>query len=215
MLIERGTLHDYRTDPASRHWELLFAHFHPRPEWAPHLLWPTVAPGVRMLDAHGEALESVEGALWAASRFSTSTREQAELLASNQLEGALLWYDNCNSRVRRMDERIRGVLDVIEADPAVHLTVAQLARTAGLSVSRFAHLFRQETGSTPLRYLEGLRLDHAARLLELTDKPVSTVARDVGYEDALYFGARFRRRFGDGPRRHRQKALELRQMTAP
>ncbi|TDC93309.1 helix-turn-helix domain-containing protein [Nonomuraea deserti] len=63
------------------------------------------------------------------------------------------------------------------ADP---VTVADLARRAGLAPRTFARHFAAETGTTPLRWLAAQRLLEARRLLEGTDLPVDEVARRSG-----------------------------------
>ncbi|MEU3844738.1 helix-turn-helix domain-containing protein [Streptomyces sp. NPDC028635] len=60
------------------------------------------------------------------------------------------------------------------------LTVADLARRAGVSPRTFARRFTAETGTTPLRWLIAQRLHEVRRLLELTDLPVEEIARRCG-----------------------------------
>jgi transcriptional regulator GlxA family with amidase domain len=60
------------------------------------------------------------------------------------------------------------------------LTVADLARQAAVSPRTFARRFTAETGTTPLRWLNGQRLQEARRLLEATDLPVEEIARRCG-----------------------------------
>jgi AraC family transcriptional regulator of arabinose operon len=69
----------------------------------------------------------------------------------------------------------------------------QLARSCGLSPSRFAHLFREQMGRSPRAYAEDRRMERAVRLLRLTTLPVAEVAAACGFEDPLYFSSRFRR----------------------
>jgi AraC family transcriptional regulator of arabinose operon len=87
-------------------------------------------------------------------------------------------------------------------------SLPKLAALSHLSVSRFAHLFREQVGLSPLAFLERERLNRAAQLLTLTSRPVARVALEVGYEDALYFSRRFRARYGVGPRQYRQDSLQ-------
>src|SRR6478672_9534036 len=45
-ILRPGTLHDYGLVGPDLHWELLWAHFHPRAEWSPLLQLPQAAPGL-------------------------------------------------------------------------------------------------------------------------------------------------------------------------
>jgi len=47
-----------------------------------------------------------------------------------------------------------------------------------------------------------LKIRHACRLLDLTDKPVRTVAMEAGYEDPYYFSRTFKRLIGVVPGRY-------------
>lgn len=64
------------------------------------------------------------------------------------------------------------------------LTVADLARQAGMSSRTFARRFVAETGTTPLRWLTAQRLAEARRLLEHTDLLIDEVARRCGLGSA-------------------------------
>ena len=66
----------------------------------------------------------------------------------------------------------------IEAHFDEPVTLAQLAELSALSVSRFATAFRQQFGSSPYRYLCGLRIQRAQALL-LAGVPGSVVAAEV------------------------------------
>ncbi|PRX18807.1 AraC family transcriptional regulator [Paraburkholderia sp. BL18I3N2] len=78
------------------------------------------------------------------------------------------------------------------------VTLAQLAALSALSVSRFATVFRQQYGSSPYRYLCGLRIQRAQTLL-LEGVPGSVVATEVGFFDQSHFGRHFKRCCGMTP----------------
>jgi AraC family transcriptional regulator of arabinose operon len=85
------------------------------------------------------------------------------------------------------------------------LTVEQLAAQAHLSPSRFAHLFRQEVGTSPMRHLEQVRLQQARRLLASTHLTVSEVADVLGYCNVFHFSKVFRDHVGQPPSQFRQQ----------
>ena len=203
VLVRPGVRHDYGTARGARGWELRWAHFIPRPDWLPWLDWPEVAPGIRHL-----ALRGHEAATRLARRFRDLVRlnagpsRQREALALNALEEILLWCEVANPRRESagLDSRIRHALEFICERFAEPLNVARVAAHCGLSLSRFAHLFRAQTGETPQRYLELQRLNRARQLLEFTQEPVTVVARSVGFENPFYFTLRFKRHCGASTR---------------
>ncbi|WP_189776768.1 helix-turn-helix domain-containing protein [Streptomyces tauricus] len=102
-----------------------------------------------------------------------------------------------------VDVRIRRAEARIAADPAAPHTVDTLAAGVSLSPSRFAHLFTQQLGRSPMRALLAARLLHAARLLEATDLPVERVAVAAGFTSPFHFSRVFRQRYGAPPGAYR------------
>ncbi|NLG37500.1 MAG: helix-turn-helix transcriptional regulator [Clostridiales bacterium] len=100
--------------------------------------------------------------------------------------------------------RIRRSLEYIHSHYAEPVTVAQLADMEHLSASRFSAAFRQSTGVSPRAYLIALRIRMAADMIRRTDLGFKQIARNVGYEDPLYFSRLFRAHTGLSPRRYRE-----------
>ncbi|RRS00102.1 AraC family transcriptional regulator [Glycomyces terrestris] len=103
------------------------------------------------------------------------------------------------------DTAIAAALEAIHADPARQWTVASLGETAGLSRSAFSRRFAELVGQPPLAYLTSWRLTLAARLLADTDRPLASVAREVGYASEFAFAAAFKRGFGTPPGQFRKQ----------
>jgi len=208
VLLKPGTLHDYRTSPARRRWEPLWAHFVPRLDWRPLLEWPKVAPGLLHLALAGHPLRPrIERRFRDLIRINAGPGRLHEAMAMNALEEVLLCCDLANPQKAHagLDTRIRRALERMHAGFAEPLTVHALAAHAGLSPSRFAHLFRREVGETPQRYLELHRLARARELLEVTQEPVQAIARQVGFANPFYFTLRFKRHMGASPRAWRMR----------
>ena len=83
------------------------------------------------------------------------------------------------------------------------LTVPSLAACVDLSVSRFAHVFRRNTGMPPARFLHELRMEKARTLLESTTLRVQEVMTLIGCRDGSHFARHYRRRHGVSPRESR------------
>jgi AraC-like DNA-binding protein len=84
-------------------------------------------------------------------------------------------------------------------------SLAQAAREAGYSSSRFSKLFKKKAGIPYSDYLLELRLENARRLLKQGDLPVSQVAQACGFSTASYFVQCFHKHFGVTPKAFRQK----------
>jgi AraC-like DNA-binding protein len=103
-----------------------------------------------------------------------------------------------SSRERHAPSILRA-LAVIEERYAEPLTVAELARSAGMGVSRFHEQFQRETGHTPAKRLAATRLDRAEDLLRDTRLPIAEIALAVGFSDQSALTRSFRRRRGTTP----------------
>jgi len=92
---------------------------------------------------------------------------------------------------------------------ATHLrlakTVGELARRFGFSRSRFAALFRRQTGHPPSQYLESLRLAQARQLMDYTNQTLAQIADHVGFSCPFYLSHRFKKQFGLSPRGYRKQ----------
>ncbi|WP_141892343.1 helix-turn-helix domain-containing protein [Microbacterium kyungheense] len=203
ILLRPHVRHDYATDPDAGSWSLAFAHFHPRAEWSPLLDWPQRADGVGVIHVPGDIRPRVLLGLRACARASAGSLPQSELFAVNALESALLWLDTQNPLRGAMDERLLRVVEHIGADLTAELGVSALARVATLSPSRLTHLFTERLGMPPQQYVERERLTRAAQLLASTDRAVAEIARDVGWNDPLYFSRRFSKLHGRSPTAYR------------
>ncbi len=80
------------------------------------------------------------------------------------------------------------------------LDPVSLAKLVGMSYRNFHRIFQKVTEQTPSSYLQRLRITKAAHLLQTTDKSVTEVALQCGFEDSSYFARCFRQRLGVSPR---------------
>jgi AraC-like DNA-binding protein len=83
------------------------------------------------------------------------------------------------------------------------LTVADLARAAGLSPAHFSRGFRRTFGESPHQYLLTRRLERAAALLRNTDRSVTEICFAVGLTSVGSFTTSFRRVYGLPPSDYR------------
>jgi transcriptional regulator GlxA family with amidase domain len=105
-----------------------------------------------------------------------------------------------------MDPRIRQAITFMEENLDTRVTEKELAHKANLSPQHFCVLFKTETGETPARYLNRLRMDKARKLLADDDHSrlsIKEIAAVVGCKDFSHFVRDFEKRFGLSPKRYR------------
>lgn len=88
------------------------------------------------------------------------------------------------------------------------ITTEAMAAVTGLSPKYFCTFFKQMTGKTPTVYLTDYRIERAARMLLMTDTPVSQIAYASGFNDLSYFIKTFKTRMGTTPRLYRKTTVE-------
>lgn len=207
ILYEPHTPEVYFTDPDVGHWHLLWAHFYPRPHWTEWLNWPAREKGLLVATLEDpDTRREVETALHDCVRLSRQPEANGLDLAFNALERAILWT-HAASGSGRVDERIRRAADILAEEINQPLLLPHLAQRCGLSLSRFAHLFREEMGVPPQNYLEKIRMQRAAQMLRSTSLSIGEIAAESGYANAFYFSNRFKKAFRQSPSAYRA-ALE-------
>jgi AraC family transcriptional activator FtrA len=97
------------------------------------------------------------------------------------------------------------LLDRVQGSLHRSWTISDLAKLAAMSDRTFARHFREETGTSPYRWLTHVRLLSAQHRLETTNQSVDEIARAVGFGTAETLRHHFRRRFHVSPTSHRRR----------
>jgi AraC-like DNA-binding protein len=87
--------------------------------------------------------------------------------------------------------RIDRTLDYIHKHYQTDIAMSDLAELAALSVSGLHRLFKRHTRLTVSEYIAQLRIGKACSLLVSTDKPISSIADEVGYTNLSHFNRQF------------------------
>lgn len=102
-------------------------------------------------------------------------------------------------RHSRRIRHLKEVLTYIEQHYAEPITLPELAESVHMSPKYFCRFFRQMTRRTPIDYLNYYRVECACQELSTTEKSVTEVALDCGFNDISYFIKTFRRHKGVSP----------------
>jgi len=103
-------------------------------------------------------------------------------------------------------DRIQTALAYAREHLHMPLTVPQLAEAACLSPRQFSRAFHAETGQSPAKAIENMRVEAARSLMELTRHPIDAVARHTGFSDRDHMRRAFLRAFGQPPQTLRRNA---------
>jgi len=108
----------------------------------------------------------------------------------------------------RSSAAIERVQSHIQANLSQPLTLPELAELAGLSMWRFATVFRQQVGVAPHRYICRLRLERAQALIR-DGVPAATAASEAGFYDQSHLSRHFKNVFGMTPGQYLTAARQL------
>ncbi|ONI84950.1 AraC family transcriptional regulator [Saccharothrix sp. ALI-22-I] len=100
---------------------------------------------------------------------------------------------------------LRAVLDAVADNPAAGWTVEEMARRAAMSPRHFARVFPLRVGAPPARYVERVRVEAAAGVLESGDEGLDVVARRSGFGTAETMRRAFLRVLGVTPGGYRHR----------
>ncbi len=120
-----------------------------------------------------------------------------------------------SSQDARKVSQIRPAINYIDANYNKPITLADVARASHLSVSRLAHIFKEQMGITIIDYLTSVRIERAKQLLLATDQNCTEICFEVGYNNQSYFTRSFKGFVGMTPREFRTKNQRKEKISAP
>jgi AraC-like DNA-binding protein len=100
--------------------------------------------------------------------------------------------------MRRIDERVTGLLERITASADLRISLGDAADIACLSPSRFAHLFRQQLGLPFSRYMLWRKVTRAMLVIG-SERTLAAAAHAADFADAAHLTRTFRQMFGIPP----------------
>lgn len=117
------------------------------------------------------------------------------------------WEQQLNAGAQRIRPTDRTAFNLASAYVRANLdrqiTLDDLCRASCVSASKLTGLFKSIEGTTPLGFVRSIRMEHARRLLEEGDEPLSRVAAAVGFTRQGSFSEAFKERYGITPSRYR------------
>lgn len=101
---------------------------------------------------------------------------------------------------------LNSILDYIHRSYTQQFGLADLSKEFYISQTYICDLFSKYINTTFIKYLNGVRLEAAEKLLTGTDIPVSQVALESGFRDYSYFSKLYKRKYGLTPSEYRSRA---------
>ncbi len=113
--------------------------------------------------------------------------------------------NNTNTNTAQISPSITKAINYIHDHADETLTLIQLAREANLSQHYFAHLFKNEVGTSPMEYASIAKINLSRSMLKTTDKSISEIAELLHYSSASSYINAFVLRQGITPSKYRHQ----------
>jgi len=104
---------------------------------------------------------------------------------------------------------MRSMLNHVRSNYRESITLAEVAASGGVSVSKCCALFARYLSTSPINYLMQHRIRVSMTLLRTTEYSITEIAERVGFSGSSYFSESFRRVTGMSPREYRKSILPL------
>ena len=205
VLAEAGLL-DGRE--AASHWAYakLFSRVYPRAKLRRESILCLSAEAERIVTAGG-VTSWQELALYLITRFcgARAARETAKVHLLAGHEGGQLPFAVHNRSLNSSDKVISHSQEWIAHNYQEANPVQRMAEISGLNTRTFSRRFRAATGSTPIDYVQHVRIEEAKQMLETTADPINELSNLVGYLDPSAFRRTFRKLAGTTPAEYRRR----------
>ena len=109
------------------------------------------------------------------------------------------------TKEKKRKTKIHKMREYINQNFTKEVTASNVAKSAGLSMSRALHLFKEETGMSLSNFITKLRIDYGKYLLLNTDVNIAHLANEVGFYDQSHFTKYFKKFERITPSRFRLK----------
>ena len=124
------------------------------------------------------------------------------------LVSLILRIIHCGEEIDRQaaySEPILKVITYIESNIFEIFDLEDLAEQCCLSLSRFKHRFKKETGMPPAEFIIRKKLEKAQILLEEGAMSIKDIAYELGFSSPSYFATVFKQYLGYSPTEHKRK----------
>ena len=104
--------------------------------------------------------------------------------------------------------RLRPVIEYVTENYAEKIYIETLSDMITVSPDYFTKMFKDSIGKTPVDYINGIRVNHALRLLSMTDTPINEIADKIGFSNTNYFHKIFKSYMDTSPLAYRKSTAK-------
>ena len=121
-----------------------------------------------------------------------------------QIAGFILRNSHRTENFLGIENPGKKIIDYIDKNLSEQISLKDLAKFSGMSKNGTVSMFYRLYGITPIKYINNARLARAELLLKTTDKSITELALECGFNDSNYFSRAFKSYSGKTPREFRK-----------
>jgi len=121
------------------------------------------------------------------------------LLQTDNAENIIILFSHL------FNPRQAGLFEVVEAHLFSPISIVDLARLTGRSLSTFKRDFEAQFSDTPANFIKEKKLEKALELIQSTELSVSEICYEVGFQDTSHFTKTFKQKYNQSPSEYRKK----------
>jgi signal transduction histidine kinase/AraC-like DNA-binding protein/ActR/RegA family two-component response regulator len=104
-------------------------------------------------------------------------------------------------------QRVKRTVVYLQNNFSRPITLNDIAQDIGISKNYLSEIFHQELGISPWEYLTRYRINQAKQMLKMTDRSITEIAAQSGFDDPAHFSRIFRAHTGQSPKEYRNSPL--------
>ena len=117
----------------------------------------------------------------------------------------LLLTENFSDAANTINPAIEKIIDYSFRHYLEPVTLSDVAKIAGMSIPTFCRFFKKNIKKTYFEFLQDLRISHACKLLTSTNKPVTEICYESGYNSWAHFSKQFKTTKQTTPLKYRKE----------
>lgn len=115
----------------------------------------------------------------------------------------ILSFMSQNEQIK--NENIKNALEYIHSNLYSNINVKELSAKFGYSLNHFIRTFKADVGKTPIHYINDLRIENSAILLNETNNSIESISEQCGFNNVSYFNRMFKKKHHKSPSEFRKE----------
>lgn len=207
LLFSPKSFYKYSRHPNSQYWHYKWIYFLPNPQWDKWLVWPNTKRGIGQISINNETLLQEISQLFTKIEIEYKShnnfkKEISYSLLNHLLVKCIALEDIQHSPI--IDDRVLIICQIIKSDLSLNASIDNLAKQVYLSPSRLSRLFKHFLGVSITQWREQQRIAEAKKFLYFSDISINMLAKNLGYDDPLYFSKVFKKITNLSPSQYRE-----------